>query len=118
MVELADALDSKSSGVTPREGSIPSFGTIFRIRNPFREKRRGFWFIQGALLIVDAKDDRRRPVPSGLFLPLRGHHCLPQLYHQDSLSGVVSWFFMLVIVYPAGLFYNKDNYRHRRQRRE
>jgi hypothetical protein len=30
---LADALDSKSSVVTPRAGSSPAFGTILQKRN-------------------------------------------------------------------------------------
>lgn len=30
MAELADALDSKSSVVTPRAGSSPAFGTILQ----------------------------------------------------------------------------------------
>jgi hypothetical protein len=31
VAELGDALDSKSSGATPRAGSIPAFGTRLRV---------------------------------------------------------------------------------------
>ena len=56
MAELADALDSKSSVVTPRAGSSPAFGTILQ-KETLQFKLECYFFAVYKLAIGCAKEN-------------------------------------------------------------